>query len=94
MFRAFAVIPERDRALAATVQSHLMPLFPMIDTFVKRVPAELPKGPAAWIPAAVLSELRMNLAIVIGDVSAAEARVENQNREAAAAAAAEQPAPE
>lgn len=85
--RAFQAIPERDRPLAQAASARLQGLYPLFDPFLRRVAAEVPKGPAAWIPGAVLADLRQKVSGLLEDLDAADRKVSQAFADAAAAAA-------
>ncbi|MBM4396189.1 MAG: hypothetical protein FJ087_10910 [Deltaproteobacteria bacterium] len=73
--RLWSTIPERDRDIVAPIWYRLQGLKPLLAALVKQFPAELPKGPAMWVPAAIASEFRSNVARVQAEIEAADGRL-------------------
>lgn len=53
----FQALGEADRTLAYPLYARLATLRPLLDTLNRRLPRELPKGPGAWLPAAVTRDV-------------------------------------
>ena len=84
--RTYATIPDRDRGVTQPVYVRFQGLLPLLDPLVRQFPAELPRGPAVWVPAAIASDIRHQLGRVNDDIDRAEAALRQ--------VAPEQPQPE
>lgn len=69
----YQALVETDRVLAYPTYARLAALRPLLDTLNRRLPRELPKGPGAWVPAAVIQD-------VLAALEAAERDIANLER--------------
>jgi len=69
--RLFHEVPERDRDMVSSVWQGLQRVRPTLAALVRQFPAELPKGPESWVPAAIKEQLLRDLDRVTAEVDAA-----------------------
>lgn len=53
----YQALGETDRVLAYPTYARLAALRPLLDTLNRRLPRELPRGPGAWVPTAVIQDV-------------------------------------
>ncbi len=76
----YQALTETDRSLAYPAYARLAALRPILDALNRRLPRELPKGPAAWIPAAVIQDILVALEAVEREVADLERLVDEGER--------------
>ncbi len=65
----YQALVEADRMLAYPTYARLAALRPLLDTLNRRLPRELPKGPAAWVPGAVVRDVLAALEAVEREIA-------------------------
>lgn len=88
----FERLPAKDQALLQASYLRLRSLAPLLESLADRLRQEVPRGPAAWMPAALAADVRSQLARAEADLLAAEADV--ARREALAEPGRTPPSPE
>lgn len=66
---AYQAVSELDRALVHPVYARLAALRPLLISLNRRLPSQLPKGPASWVPAAVTQDVLNVLDALERDIS-------------------------
>ncbi len=68
----YRALPGEEADLVYPVYARLAALRPLLDTLNRRLPRELPKGPGAWVPAAVAQDVMAALDAVEREVARLE----------------------